>query len=118
MPTSLTPSIMQGRRENDEAERHEKLKRKTHEELKAILFLSDCEESDRDDVVRDGYTVWQRYQIRPPRMMLTRRARINHKAKWNVQLLLGEEDLRGEGGRLKNSRKLSSCLPKARRKRV
>lgn len=43
---------MQGRRENDEAERHEKLKRKTHEELKATLFLSDCEESDLDDVVR------------------------------------------------------------------
>ena len=43
---------MQGRRENDEAERREKLKRKTHEELKAILFLSDCEESDPDDVVR------------------------------------------------------------------
>lgn len=43
---------MQGRRENDEAERREKLKRKTHEELKVILFLSDCEESDPDDVVR------------------------------------------------------------------
>src|ERR1700722_18710763 len=52
MPTSPAPSIMQGRRENDEAESHEKLKRETHEELKAILFLSDCEESDPDDVVR------------------------------------------------------------------
>ena len=102
---------MKGRRENDEAERHEKLKRKTHEELKVILFLSDCEESDRDDVVRDEYTVWQRYQIRLPRML-------NYKTKWNVQLLPGEEDLCGEGSRLKNSRKLSSCLPKARRKRV
>jgi len=40
-----------------EAERHEKLKRKTHEELKAILFLSDCEESDPDDVKGDGYAV-------------------------------------------------------------
>jgi hypothetical protein len=103
---------MQGRRENDEAERHEKLKRKAHEELKAILFLSDCEESDPDDVVR------RRYQIRLPRMILTRKARINYKAKWNVQLLLGEEDLCGEGNRLKNSRKLTSCLPRARRKSV
>jgi len=43
---------MQGRRENDESERCEKLKRKTHEELKAVLFLSDCEEPDPNDIVR------------------------------------------------------------------
>lgn len=36
MPTSPAPSIVQGRRDSDEAERREKLKRKTHEELKAI----------------------------------------------------------------------------------
>ena len=47
MPTSPAPSIMQGRRENDEVERREKLKLKTHEELEAVLFLPDCEEPDQ-----------------------------------------------------------------------